>query len=222
LNKRSYCLKKEEKVGKLISYRILILFGIVFLIYGCATTSPGSGKAETYEQWLSQCKDYRDVERWMSRNFSYDIPKLRRKDPKTNTPDETFRTGYGVCKDAAEFAAESLNRINPEYKAGIVRITVGPEVYPHVACFFYLEGKLYVLDYGSAKRKVCGVHGPLKDLQEWADWYSNENPDMKGRTPVVLIETPAKDIMNAIEKGQEEYREQLRKMGKVPRIDRTD
>jgi len=195
---------------------VLVYIISIFLFWGCAATQSGPGRTDTYEEWLFQCKDYRDVERWMSRYFTYDIAKLRQKVMKTNTPEETFMTGTGVCKDAAEFAAASLNKINPEYKAGTVRITTSHFDIPHVACFFYLNEKLFVMDYGTMRRTVMGVHGPLKDLQEWADWYSSSSPDMKGRRPVVTIETPTKELMSTIDKAQEQIVKTLERRERFP------
>jgi len=175
---------KGKGVGKLVRLGSLLLF-FLFVI-GCATTS-NPFKSQTYEEWLLTCKDYKDVAKWQERYLVYDIQKLKEtvykaetKQPQTptNSHEETFKLKRGVCRDAAVFSKVSLNRINPEYKAEIVHLYPGPlPLIDHYVCAFYVDGKLFIMDYGTTSRSTMGTHGPFKDLEDYVNnFYLRYHP----------------------------------------------
>ena len=172
-------------VGKLV--RLISLLLLFLFLVGCATTS-GSLKSRTYEEWLATCKDYKAVATWQDRYLVYDIQKLKEnvykaetKQPRTPThsPEETFRLKRGVCADAAVFSKVSLNRINPGYKAEIVHLFPGPlPLIDHYVCAFYVDGKLFIMDYGTTSRSTMGTHGPFKDLDDYVNnFYLRYHPN---------------------------------------------
>jgi hypothetical protein len=179
-------------------YGILLI--VVFLAFGCAmnrTNVPDNG----YEEWLSTCKDYKDVAKWMSQNLVYDDKKFEyywnhtiplflqgkigtEKLILTQSPEETFKLKLGVCNDGAVFAKHSLNRINPDYKAEIIYIGIKGK-FAHYQCGFFVDGKLYVIDYTSGLKEksfqVEGTHGPFKDLKEYENVFCRMHPLAKPR-----------------------------------------
>lgn len=130
----------------------------------------------TYTETVSRWKSYKDVAKWMSKHFSYDTgriteisyPSATPLSPRT--PEETFELKSGICLDAAEFAAETLNRIDPLYDARKVYLGTqhGPD---HWVCSFTMDGKLYIMDYGHPNRKRVGVYGPYNSLGEYVKFY---------------------------------------------------
>lgn len=148
---------------------------IIFTIAGCATTGK-VGTTQTYEEWLATCKDYKDVAKWMKNNFLYETPKLKdclsrsKGGPcKVYPPEITFKKKGGVCSDAAVFAKHSLNRINPDYKAEIVHLYPGTQP-DHYVTGFYVNGKLYILDYGvGIGMPQAGTWGPFENLDEYVN-----------------------------------------------------
>jgi len=91
-------------------------------------------------------------------------------------PEETFRLKSGVCYDAALFAKETLNRIDPSYEARIVFLQIRPYGVNHYVCSFRKDGKLYIIDYGTPNRNLVGVHGPYNSLEEYRKFYERYNP----------------------------------------------
>jgi hypothetical protein len=146
---------------------------IAIIIFVILTFGVSIAFAETYEEWISTCKDYKDVAKWMKKNFLYDNSKLKdclgRKGTlcEVYSPEITFNKKSGVCFDAAVFAKWSLNRINPDYKAELINLY--PGTYPdHYVTGFYVDGKLFVLDYGLPfGRNQSGTWGPFENLDNY-------------------------------------------------------
>lgn len=141
--------------------------------------------AETYEQWVSNCRSYKDVAEWLNENFLCDGTETHAgvtggqnhgKGLKAKSGEETFRSKTGGSLEAALFAVETLNRINRDYRARIIHLL--PEKSPaHYTCGFYLGGKLFILDYGTRHEKMIGTHGPFKDLDEYVrKFYLKNHP----------------------------------------------
>ena len=167
-------MKIRSIYSKRFPYLILFLGAL-----GCATIQGVSQKGQAYEEWLVTCKDYKDVAKWQERYFVYDTERLKdnmhrsiTKQPKvpTRSPEETYRLKRGVCMDAAVFSKVSLNRITPDYNAKIVHLFPGPPpLVDHYVCAFYVDGKLFIMDYGTTSRSTMGTHGPFKDLDDYVN-----------------------------------------------------
>jgi len=174
--------KKEEKMKLQINHKEarrlkLTFLSLFFLIlFACATTP-----VKTYEETVSQWKSYKDVARWMGFYFSYDMKRLDECLEKpayampVRTPQETFEVKSGVCFDAARFAKEILNRIDPSYEAEVVTMVCRP-LPNHFVCSFKKDGKLYIMDYGTPSRNLKGIHGPYNSLEEYKKFYEWNHP----------------------------------------------
>ena len=119
----------------------------------------------------------------MNLYFSYDVKRLEEALEKhgygmpVRTPQETFELKSGVCFDAARFAQETLNRIDPSYEAEVVFMDCRPFV-NHFVCSFRKDGKLHIMDYGIRARNLIGVHGPYNSLEEYKKFYEWNHPRM--------------------------------------------
>ena len=141
-------------------------------------SSPG----ETYAKTISEWKSYEDLVKWMEKDFSFDRERYKKFEgtlPIPRTPEETLQLKSGIYIDAAMFLKESLNRINPSYKAQIVVITVRPNVFNHYVCSFKKEGKLFIMDYGTPYKEVTGFHGPYHSLEEYKRFYEKHHPEKR-------------------------------------------
>jgi hypothetical protein len=165
----------QKGLGTLKFKVLLLSFPILF---ACATVP-----TKTYDETVSEWKSYKDVAKWMRWNFSYDMEKFKKKYTYDNpmpvrTPQKTFELKSGVCFDAARFAKETLNRIDPSYEAEIVFIY--RENIDHFVCSFKKDGKLYIMDYGASYRPLIGVHGPYNSLEDYKKFVErNGPPDLK-------------------------------------------
>jgi hypothetical protein len=136
---------------------------------------PGKTYAEAVLQWTS----YQDLVKWMERDFSFDVERYKRFEgtlPVPRTPEETFQLRSGIYLDAAMFLKETLNRINPSYKAQIVILITRPSGFNHYACSFRKDGEIFIMDYGTPYKEVTGVHGPYSSLEEYKTFYEKHHP----------------------------------------------
>ncbi len=120
--------------------------------------------------------------------YSYDGPKAKEYAGKSSpgqpllyavkTPRESFEKKTGMCFDAANFAKETLNRIDPSYEAEVVHIENRPYFTPnHVVCSFKKDGQLYIIDYGVPARTLRrGVFGPFTSLDQYLEFYIRQHP----------------------------------------------
>ena len=144
--------------------------------------------AKTYAEIVSQWKSYQDLVRWMEKEFSFDMDRFRKFEktlPPPRTPEETFRLKSGIYIDTATFAKETLNRINPSYRAQIVVIIMRPYGYNHYVCSFRKDGKIFIMDYGTPYKEMTGVHGPYNSLGEYKEFYEKNHP-IKRRIEAVI------------------------------------
>jgi hypothetical protein len=158
--------------------KILIFMIAVTFLCSCASMSQYGAEREEFETWVSSCKDYKDVAKWFSQNFVYD--SVRRFSPGANFTYRaplTFRLKSGVCNDAAELAYQALSKINKNYDPMVV-VLWHPGGGRHYACSFKVDGKLYVMDYGTYIH-LCGVHGPYKKIDEWARFNDSKFRDVQ-------------------------------------------
>lgn len=135
--------------------------------------------SKTYVEAVSKWKSYQDLENWFEKEFSLDVDRFKQFEqtlPPPRTPEETFRLRSGIYIDAATFTKETLNRIDPSYKAQIVVIIMRPYGYNHYACSFKKDGKIFIMDYGTPYKKITGVHGPFSSLEAYRKFYEDNNP----------------------------------------------
>ena len=133
----------------------------------------------TYSETVSAWKSYKEFARWMEKEFSLDLERFKRyegKFPPSRTPEETFHLRSGIYMDAAVLAKETLNRINPSYKARIVVVIMRPYRYNHYVCSFRDGGKIWIMDYGTPYKEVTGLHGPYNSLEEYRVFYEKNHP----------------------------------------------
>ena len=105
---------------------------------------------KTYDETVSGWKSYEDLVKWMENDFSFDKERYEKFEgtlPVPRTPEETFQFKSGIYIDAAMFLKETLNRINPSYKAQIVILIIRPYGFNHYACSFRKDGEIFIMDY---------------------------------------------------------------------------
>ena len=141
--------------------------------------------ASDYEKTISSWKSYKDVGNWLENNFSFDksrqktIRKRLREDGPSGllvkNPEKIFENREGYCGDSAHFARETLNTIDPEYNAQWVFIKNNGKGANHWVTGFYVDDKLYIMDYGTGKKweDMQGIHGPYKSLDEYKEFLSS-------------------------------------------------
>jgi hypothetical protein len=167
----------------ILKWRLLFLF-IIFTSVSCVSVP-----LKTYEKTVSQWTTYEDVANWMRKYYSYDMAKARKYEGQyipghplpphpVKTPQQSFLEKKGMSFDAANFAKDALNRINPSYAAEVVYIENRPYFKPnHLVCSFRKDGELYILDYGVPKKSGRrGVFGPFINLDEYAAFYIIQHP----------------------------------------------
>jgi hypothetical protein len=142
---------------------------------------------KTYDETVSEWESYQDLVKWMENDFSFDkerYEKFKGTLPIPRTPEKTFQLKSGIYIDAAMFSKETLNRINPSYKAQIVVLIIRPYGFNHYVCSFRKDGKLFIMDYGTPFKEVTGIHGPYSSLDEYKNFYEKHHP-MKGEIEAI-------------------------------------
>ena len=152
--------------------RKVVLLLLVLLV-GCATVP-----LKTYEETVSGWTSYKDVEKWMRDNFTYDQGRLRelvrQNGGSIRSAPVTFKLKSGVCWDGARFVKEALDKINPAYESRIVWLDNGRDV-SHYVCSFKIEGRLYVMDYSTVHTDMMGLFGPFDSLKEYQKFYASHH-----------------------------------------------
>ena len=156
------------------------ILSLTFILWFILVASCATMKSATYEETMARWTSYQDVASWMKTNFYFDRQRykmsLETKLP-AQTPEQTFKLKSGVCHDAAVFARDALNRIDPKYDAKIVFIKnlLGPP--NHTVTSFTMDGKLYIMDYGAGNAwgAMNGVHGPYDSLHGYVEFLSSLN-----------------------------------------------
>jgi len=136
---------------------------------------------KSYNETVSRWKSYKDLERWMDKDFSFDRERFKRFEgtmPPPRSSEETFKLKSGIYIDAAIFAKETLNRIDPSYQAQIVVLFIGHGV-NHYVCSFKKGGAIFIMDYGTPYRTMVGVHGPFNSLEEYKVFFERNHPTIK-------------------------------------------
>jgi hypothetical protein len=144
---------------------------------------------KSYDQTVSQWKSYKDLEKWMEKDFSFDPERYKRFEgtlPPPRTPEETFKLKSGIYLDAAIFAKEVLNRIDPSYKAQMVVLVIGRGS-NHYVCSFRKDGRTFIMDYGTPYRMMVGVHGPFTSLEEYKVFFERHHPTVKSVQAITYL-----------------------------------
>ena len=142
---------------------------------------------KTYDETVSEWRSYQDLVRWMENNFSYDKERYEKFEgtlPVPRTPQETFQLKSGIYIDAATFLRETLNRIDPSYKAQIVILIIRRHGFNHYACSFRKDSRIFIMDYGTPYKEITGVHGPYDSLEEYKKFFEKYYP-MKGEIEAI-------------------------------------
>ena len=150
--------------------------------------SPIPSWAETYDQWVENCRSYKDVAVWLNDHFRYEqdrngngqpFSQENKKRLRIQRLEEIFRFRCGCTLDASLFARETLNRINPDYRAEIIYVSLDRSQ-AHYLCGFFLGGNLFVMDYGNLYENMIGTHGPFKNLDHYVQiFYFPRHPSQK-------------------------------------------
>jgi hypothetical protein len=167
-------LKKEENMIKLASGKLL-RFSILLciLLASCATVGEHAPPAN-YDATVAKWTSYKDVYNWLEMNFVYDFARSGLRIAPMS-PAEMFKLKKGACYDSANFAIETLNRINHEYKARSVFIKNSKGGSNHWVTAFMMDGKLFIMDYGTSNGWgfMRGIHGSYKSLSEYERFLSS-------------------------------------------------
>ncbi len=157
--------------------RVVTLFGLLCL--------SGFAGATPYEDALASWQSYEDVGNWLNSSFSFDKNRQRTIQRRLKTqgpsgllvrgPAKLYKSRKGYCADAANFAIESVNRIDPSYNARWVFIRNEKGRPHHWVAAFDHDGKLYIMDYGTGRkwRAMQGVHGPYASLEEYRTYLTS-------------------------------------------------
>jgi len=143
----------------------------------------------SYDETVLRWKSYKDVQTWMEKDFSLDAERFKRFEgtlPPPRTPEETFKLKSGIYIDAAIFVKETLNRIDPSYKARIVVLLIGRGT-NHYVCSFMRGGNLFIMDYGTPYKTIVGVHGPFSSLEAFRVFFEKNHPTAKSVQAITYL-----------------------------------
>jgi hypothetical protein len=144
---------------------------------------------KSYDETVSRWKSYKDLQKWMEKDFTFDMERFKRFEgtlPPPRTSEETFKLKSGIYIDAAIFAKETLNRIDPSYHAQIVVLLVGRGA-NHYACAFKKNGRIFIMDYGTPYKTIVGVHGPFNALEEYKVFFEKNHPIIKSVQAITYL-----------------------------------
>ena len=159
------------------------LLMVAACVFGISTAAV-SGET-TYESTVARWTSYNDVADWLRSNFRFDHGRLssvlqntRQKGPfglLARTAEGTFQRKSGYCTDAAAFAIQALNQINPDYKAKYIFINNRFGQPHHWVAGFIVDGKIMVIDYGASTEwgGMNGLHGPYDSLDQYRDFLKS-------------------------------------------------
>ncbi len=137
---------------------------------------------KSYSEAVSEWKSYQELVTWMEKEFSFDAERYKKFQgtlPVPRSPEETFQMRSGIYIDAVEFARKTLNQINSSYKAQTAVIFVRPNLFNHYVCAFKIDGKFFVLDYGTPYKEITGFHGPYISLDEYKRYFEKRHPEKR-------------------------------------------
>ena len=169
---------------KTIGFKTLCISTLFLFLVAC-----GIILVKSYDETVSQWKSYKDLERWMEKDFSFDMERFKRFEgtlPPPRTSEETFKLKSGIYIDAAIFAKETLNRIDPSYKAQIVVLLIGRGA-NHYVCSLKKDGRIFIMDYGTPYKTTVGVHGPFSSLEEYKVFFEKNHPTVKNVQAITYL-----------------------------------
>lgn len=162
-------------------------FGRMLLVFSCVLAANFAAAATKYEEAVATWKAPEDVAKWLKSNFIFDkdrqsqvLAQLKETGPEnvlTRKPDTLFENRNGYCRDAAAFAKDALNKINPDYRARYIFIKNSAGPTNHWVTGYRVNNQLYVIDYGAGKHwsGMEGVHGPYASLEDYKIFLSSLN-----------------------------------------------
>ena len=155
---------------------VMMSVGLLFCGAALAAKEPQLSYEESVAQWHS----YQDVAAWLEKNFKFDKSRQKYnqgliKSKGLNAavmkkPQELYKLKKGYCTDAANFAMQALNSINPAHNAQLIFIkNAKSQLDNHWVTGFKMEDKIYVMDFGAGPHwsEIKGVHGPYNGLEEY-------------------------------------------------------
>jgi len=152
---------------------VFICSSLMLLLSSCATTN----KYPTYQDAVANWTSYKDVSSWLDRRFSYSYKRTRKSAYAgvVRSPERLYLDPKGNCTDAAYFAKETLNKINPDYGARLIYMVNNGGVNNHWVTGLYINNDLFVMDYGTGSDwvEMQGIHGPYKSLNEYHSYLSS-------------------------------------------------
>jgi len=155
--------------------------------------------AETYHQWVENCSSYKDVAVWLNHHFRYEkdqngdgqlFSQGNKKRLGNQRLKEIFRSRSGCTLEASVFARETLNRINPDYRAEIIYLSLGRSQ-AHYLCGFFLGENLFIMDYGNFYENMIGTHGPFKNLDDYVQIFYFRRHPLHKKPPVYHFGFPS-------------------------------
>jgi len=170
----------------------IISISIILGLTGCEKTVP-------YPKVVKSWKSHTDVANYMQSNFIFDLSRQVefKRDLKkhkqmaddmynftvselSKEPIETYNSKSGFCGDSVVLINDALNKINPNYKAKTIFIRNEASPTHHWVTGFYVEDKLYIMDYGAGEKwsDMIGTHGPYNSIDDYGEFL--KSVDAKG------------------------------------------
>ena len=125
------------------------------------------GAGSKYEEQVATWKTHEDVAKWLRSNFIFDrarqsqvLAELKETGPEnvlTRKPDTLFENRNGYCRDAAAFAKDALNRINPDHQARYIFIKNSAGPTNHWVTGYKVDGR--ILRHRLRRRQTLVQHG---------------------------------------------------------------
>lgn len=152
------------------------LWPLISVFAGADAAADKYGATADYEETVSRWTSCEDVADWFRANFVFYCDR-NYPGRRLQSPGETFKYKRGACYDAAKFAIETLNKINPDYVATAVFVKNKAGSFHHWAAAFKQNDGLYVMDYGASTKwmSMIGVHGPYDSLRDYETFLSSLN-----------------------------------------------
>jgi hypothetical protein len=172
-----------------------LFYGTFLLIVVVGFAGCGAEKTP-YPQQVKTMKTYKDLASWMESNWNFssnrqnEVHRYIKKEIKSGRSgrdlvlremalpaQKSYNSGEGYCGDATILISETLNTINPNYKAKNIFIKNGEGRPNHWVTGFFVNDKLYIMDYGAGHKwsAMMGIHGPYDSLVEYKNFLNTLN-----------------------------------------------
>ena len=171
-------------------------FMYVIMVIVITVGFTGCKNAKPYPETVKSWKSYKDVANYMQSNFTFDTSRqlefkrdLRKYKQNSDDmynftvselskkPIETYNSSSGFCGDSVVLINDALNKINPDYQAKTIFIENGAGPTHHWVTGFYVDSKLYVMDYGAGEKwsEMIGTHGPYNSIDDYGNFLESVN-----------------------------------------------